>query len=187
MTRMAWALHRSLILIVAGLTLDLIIPEITPPALAESFKAKPGAWEMTLTALMAGVFVLPDVLAIMPPEQRAMFEQSMGTRSGKPTTSTSMECVTQEDLDQHRMIMEDNEEGGVQCTTKIISKSSSKFMIERICPAPRASTSQMTMEAKTAESIVGSIDMTQAGSGKVHIDITGRWLSASCAEINDDD
>jgi hypothetical protein len=85
------------------------------------------------------------------------------------------------------MIMEDNEEDGAQCTTKIISKSSSKFVIERTCPAPRASTSQMAMEAKTPERIVGSIDMTQADSGKVHIDIKGRWLSASCAEINDDD
>lgn len=54
-------------------------------------------------------------------------------------------------------------------------------------PAPRASTSQMTMEAKTPETIIGSIDMTRAGSGKVHVDIKGRWLGASCAEIKDRD
>ncbi len=43
------------------------------------------------------------------------------------------------------------------------------------------------LEAKTPETIVGSIDLTRAGSGKVHVDIKGRWLGASCAEIKDRD
>lgn len=85
------------------------------------------------------------------------------------------------------MIKEENEEDGLQCTPKVISKASSKLVIERTCPAPCASTSQMAMEAKTPKSIVGGIDMTRAGSVKVHVDIKGRWLNASCAEIKDRD
>ncbi|HSL04872.1 MAG TPA: DUF3617 domain-containing protein [Nitrospiraceae bacterium] len=187
MTRMAWVLSSSVILTVVGLTPDLIITGMATPALADSFNAKPGAWEINLTTLTTGMLIPPEVLAKMPPDQRAKIEQSMQTRSGKPMTHASKECVTQDDLDQNRMIKEENEEDGPQCTTKVISKSSSKLVIERTCPAPRASTSHMTMEAKTPESIVGSIDMTRAGSGKVHVDIKGRWLSASCAEIKDRD
>jgi hypothetical protein len=187
MIRMAWALSSSVILTVVGLTPDLIIPGMTPSALADSLNVKPGTWEMSVTTLTSGLLIPPDLLAKMPPEQRAKIEQSMQARSGKPMTHTSKECVTQQDLDQNRMIKEGNEEDGPQCTTKVISKSSSKLVIERTCPAPRASTSQMTMEAKTPESIVGSIDTTRAGSGKVHVDIKGRWLSASCAEIKDRD
>jgi len=187
MTRMVWALSSSVILTVVGLIPHPIIPGMASPALADSFNAKPGAWEMTLTTLTAGMLIPPDVLAKMPPDQRAKLEQSMQARSGKPTTHVSMECVTQNDLDQNRMIKEENEKDGLQCTTKVISKSSSKLVIERTCPAPRASTSQMAMEAKTPESIVGSIDMTRAESGKVHVDIKGRWLNASCAEIKDRD
>lgn len=109
---------------------------------------------MSLTTLTSGSLIPPDLLAKMPPEQRAKIEQSMQARSGKPMTHASEECVTQEDLDQDRMIKEENEKNGPQCMTKVISKSSSKLVIERTCPAPRASTSQMTMEAKTPESIV---------------------------------
>lgn len=101
----------------------------------------------------------------------------------KQMTHASKECVTQQDLGHNCMIKEEREDGGLQCKTQVISKSSSKLVTERACPAPRASISQMAMEAKIHESIVGSIDMTGAGSGKVHVDIQGRWLSARCAEI----
>ena len=158
-------------------------------AIAESFNAKPGAWEMSTTTLTSGLLIPPDMLAKMPPEQRAKFEQSMRARSEKPMTHTSKSCVTQEDLDQNRIIKEEEEkkEGGLQCASKVISKSSSTLVIERTCPAPRASTAKMMMEAKTPESIVGTIDMTRAESGKVHVDIKGRWLGASCAGITDRD
>ena len=187
MTRATWVFNSSVMLIILETVSDPLIPGMATPALADSFNAKPGAWEMSVTTLASGSLIPPDVLAKLPPEQRAKIEQSMQARSGKPMTHASKECVTQEDLDQNRMIKEENEEDGPQCTTTVISKSSSKLVIERTCPAPRASTSQMAMEAKTPETIVGSIDMTRAGSGKVHVDIKGHWLGASCAEIKDRD
>ncbi len=45
---------------------------------------------------------------------------------------------------------------------------------------------KMIIEAETPESIVGSIDIVQSGGGKVHGNIKGRWLGASCAGIKDD-
>ena len=189
MTRTTWSFNSSAMLIILGFVAPPIIPGMATSAMAESFNAKPGAWEMSITTLTAGTLIPPDVLAKMPPEQRAKFEQSMRARSGKPMTHTSKTCVTQEDLDQNRIIKEEEEEkeDGLQCTTKVVSKSSSKLVIDRTCPAPRASTAKMAMEAKTLENIVGSIDMTRAESGKVHVDIKGRWLGASCAEIKDRD
>ena len=188
MTRAAWAVNSSVMLISLGIVHTPIIPGMATSALAESFNAKSGAWEMSITTLTAGMLIPPDALATMPPEQRAKFEQSMQARSGQPMTRTYKACVTQEDLDQNRIIKEEEEqENELQCTMKVISKSSSKLVIERACPAPPASTSKMMMEAKTPESIVGSLDMTKAESGKVHVDIKGRWLGASCAGIEDRD
>jgi hypothetical protein len=44
----------------------------------------------------------------------------------------------------------------------------------------------MTIEAKTSENLVASIDMAQGGaSGKVHVDMKGHWLGASCAGIKE--
>lgn len=187
MARRVWILSGAVILTVVGLIPNSFIPLMTSFALADSLDVKPGAWNMSITTLTSGSLIPPDLLAKMPPEQRAKIEQSMQARSGKPMTHTSKECVTQEDLDQDRMLKEQHEDGELQCITRVVSKSSRKLVIERTCPAPRASTSQMAMEAKTPETIVGSIDMTRAGSGKVHVDIKGRWLGASCAEIKDRD
>ena len=189
MTRTTWSFNSSAMLIILGFVAPPIIPGMATSAMAESFNAKPGAWEMSTTNLTSGSLIPPDLLAKMPPEQRAKFEQSMQARSGKPMTLTSKDCVTQEDLDQNRIIKEEEEkkEDGLQCTTKVVSKSSSTLVIERTCPAPRAYTAKMMMEAKTPESIVASIDMTRAESGKVHMDIKGRWLGVSCAGITDRD
>ena len=107
----------------------------------------------------------------------------MQTRSGQPQTHVSQMCLTQKDLDQTRLIQEKNEADESQCTTKIVSKSSSKLVMGRTCPAPHASSLQMTVEAKTRESIVASIDRAREGAGKFHINIKGRWLGTSCDEI----
>ncbi len=175
---------RVLFALALGLLSSPILPWLTSEAQADSFNAKPGAWEMTFAGLATGTMIPPDVLAKMPPEQRARIEQSMQARSGKPGTHATKSCITKEDLDQNRILKEEAEdEPG--CATKVISKSSSKMVLERSCPPPHASTSRMAMETTTPESIVASIDTDRAGSGNAHIDIKGRWLGASCAGIAD--
>ena len=152
-------------------------------ALADSLNVKTGAWEMTTTTLMTGMPAPAEALAKMPPEQRAKFEKAMQARADKPSTHLTKSCVTEVDLDQDRMISSDDE---AQCTRKFISKSATKIAYEQTCEAPHASTSTVMIEAKTPESLVVSMDMVQGGaSGKVHVDIKGRWLGASCAGIKD--
>jgi hypothetical protein len=183
MTKRTWALGLFLLTMVLGLTPGPITPFMASSALADAFNAKPGAWEMTITTLTTGMPAPPDMLAKMPPEQRAKIEAMMQARAGKPSTHVLPSCITQKDLDADRIIKESDDEE--QCTQKIITKSSNRLVIERTCPAPRAATSQMTIEAKTPESIVASIDMVQGGAkGKVHVDMKGHWLRASCAGID---
>jgi Protein of unknown function (DUF3617) len=153
-------------------------------SLADALNVKPGAWEMTTTTVTAGMPAPADALAKMPAEQRAKIEQAMQARAGKANTFIAKSCVTKQDLDEDRMIKSDDE---TACKKKIISKSANKIIFERTCAAPRASTSTMTVVAKTPENMVASMDMVQGGaSGKVHVDIKGRWLGASCAGIKDD-
>ena len=172
-------------------TLGLIpisfLPGMESDARADSFNAKPGAWEMTHSGLSSGMLVPPDVLAKMPPEQRTNFEQAMQTRAGKSGSRAIKSCVTKEDLEQNRIIKGEEDEEQPECATKVLAKSAGKLVIERSCPPPRASVTRMTMEAQTPETIVANIDMERAGSGTVHIDIKGRWLGASCAGIKDGD
>lgn len=153
-----------------------------PLALADTLNAKPGAWEMTFTSQSSGSLVPADVLAKMPPEQRARVEQSMQARAGKPRIHSVKSCVTKEDLDQDRIIKDsDDDEPG--CKTSVVSKSAAKLVLTRTCPSPHASTSQVTVEAQTPESLVGSMDTDRPQAGKVHLDFKGRWIGASCAGI----
>jgi len=185
MTRTATALGASVSMIILGLIPNPIIPGMASYAFADSFNVKPGAWEMTYTTILTGSLVPPEVLEKMPPERREKFEKAMQTQSGQPKTRVSQRCLTQEDLDQNRMIKEDSEANESPCTTKIASKSSSKLVMERTCSAPHALATQITVEAKTSESLVASIERTREGAGKSHVDIKGRWLGSSCAEIKD--
>jgi Protein of unknown function (DUF3617) len=148
---------------------------------AESFRVKPGAWEMTMTTTSAGSTMPADVMAKMPPEQRAKMESAMQARSGKPRTTVHKNCVTQKDLDEHRMTKPDDD---ASCTQKIVTMTATKMVMERTCAAPKASKMTMTQEAKTPESVVMTMDMQQGGpGGKIHMEMTGRWLGASCTGI----
>ncbi|MGZ8394985.1 MAG: DUF3617 domain-containing protein [Nitrospira sp.] len=176
-----------LVIATLGLIPNFLLSGMESDARADSFNAKPGAWEMTHTGLSSGMLVPPEALAKMPPEQRANFEQAMHARAGQSGSRAIKSCVTKEDLDQNRIIKGEEDEEKPECATKVLSKSAGKLVIERSCPPPRVSVTHMTMEAPTPETIVASIDMERAGSGKVHIDIKGRWVGASCAGIKDGD
>ena len=145
---------------------------IATAAQAEAFAVKPGAWEMTTS--MSGNVIPPDVLARMPPERRAMVEQRMAQGNGQ----TRRSCMKKEDLDRdHFMRRQD-----ADCTVRTISRSPTKLVMATTCTGERASTGTMTFEAKTPESVVGSIDQERNGS-KFHIGVVGKWLGASCDGI----
>ena len=160
-----------------------LITAIPLYALADSFNAKTGAWEIATAALTKGMLVPAEALANMPPEKRAEIEKMMQARAGKPSTHVRKSCVTQEKLDQDRMISPDDEK---QCKKKIISKSANKIVIERTCPAPHAYTAKWVIEARTPETLTASMDVVQNGGGEVHVAIKGQWLGASCTGIKDD-
>jgi hypothetical protein len=100
---------------------------------------------------------------------------------------TAPSCLTKEDVAHDRIIkeMEEEEKDVMPCKVKVISKSSSKLVIDQMCPGPPASTTHLTIEARTTESIVAIGDRDQKGSGKAHMDIKGRWLGASCEGIEE--
>lgn len=152
-------------------------------ALADSFNVKPGAWEMTVTTTTSGMKPLPEPSTNITPAQRSQKEQLMKARDGKPHRMTFHSCMTKEDLNQDRIIkeMEDEDEDvAVQCKIKVLSKSSSKLVLDQLCPGPPSSTTHFTVEAKTPERIVAIGDRNDAGSGKSHLEIKGKWLGTDC-------
>lgn len=188
MRKTSWVIGQVLVVVEWGLILGLFIPMLALGARAESLNVKPGAWEMTVTSVASGMKLSPEMAANMTSAQRIQMEQMMKARDGKPHTMTVPSCVTKEDISQDRIIkeMEDEDDDAAgQCKAKVISKSSSKLVIDQICPGPPASTGHLTIEAKTLESLVATGDRNLKGSGKTHLDIKGKWLRASCEGIED--
>lgn len=149
-------------------------------AFADTFNAKPGLWEMTSTTVITGIPIPADSLAKLPPDQRARIEENLKARDGKPDMRVSNNCVTQKDLDQDMLFKTSSTD---QCVKKIIARSPTKVAFRQTCPAPAASSSLVNIEAKTPESLAASIDISQANAtGKIHIDVKGRWLSATCPQ-----
>jgi hypothetical protein len=140
---------------------------------AQSFGAKPGAWETTVT--MSGMTIPPEVLAKMPPDRRAIVEQQLSANNGQATVSKA--CITKEDLSKGFMPNPNS-----SCTVQTVSQTSTKLVMNTTCTAPVASTGTMSWEAKTPESVVGNVDQDASGR-KVHINIVGKWLGSSCEGI----
>ena len=158
----------------------------SPQTLAASFDAKPGAWQMSMKTLIVGNPLPPEALASMPPEKRAKVETAMKERAATSVTISHKACVTKEDLDKDHIIPSDKDDG--RCARKVVSRSTTRIVMEQICQEPNASTSQMTIEATTPENLSANIVRVRGdGKGKVLIDVKGFWLGPSCAGIKDDD
>jgi hypothetical protein len=141
-------------------------------AQAQSFGAKPGAWEITTT--ISGLAIPPDRLAKIPPEQRAMAEKMMAERGSQPVIHKV--CVKKEDLDRDQF----GRGSDPSCTRRTVTRTSTKLVQEVTCPGPPPTTSTATFEAKSGESVVGTADQQRGDGSKVHVGMVGRWLGASC-------
>ncbi len=149
---------------------------------AESFDIKTGTWEVTTTTTIEGMLIPKEVLAKMPPEQRAQCEQQMKARAAKPDTDMENSCITKEELDRNEILKSENP----KCTRNVVSNSGGTLEVEETCPPPQATKTHFKLEAKSPENYVGTIDIVQRDGGKVHVAMTGRWLSATCEKGVDD-
>ena len=155
---------------------------------------KPGEWEYTVTTQMAGLTqsapaqmpqIPPEQLAKLPPEQRARIEAAMkqygSMASGKPTTTTTKNCVKKEDLASFNPA-----NAPKSCKTTVTQSSSTRFEAKMICETQEMKTTgTMAAEAVSPESF--KFNMTTTGSASGHplnmtINGTGKWLSSTCTD-----
>ena len=148
---------------------------------AEPLNAKPGAWEMTVTTSGTGNVIAPDTLAKMPAERRAMVEKMMAERGGKSNTSVHTSCVKKEDLERDRFAEGKDDSA---CTRKTVSRTATKVVVATSCAGTPPRQGTFIFEAKNPETVVGTIDQ-ETGNGKFHVDVSGKWLGASCEGLVD--
>jgi hypothetical protein len=148
---------------------------------AETLDIKTGAWEVTLKTLMEGMPIPKEAMAGMSPAQRAKIEASMRAQAGQGKPHTSRSCVTRQDLDRGQLMHSDEP----NCKRKVITQNARHLEMEEVCTGPEPSKSHFKFDATSSERYTGSIDMLR-GDGKVHIDMSGRWIGATCTKGIDD-
>jgi hypothetical protein len=152
----------------------------------EPLNVKFGLWEMNNTINVTGMPAIPpDVLAKMPPEQRARMEERMKNYGGGPGRAhTYKSCFTKKKLEEG-MGFDDQKQ---QCKRKIISSSSTQLEMQVECVVENAKTSGGgKIEAQNPETIKGHMHMVIAtpngGNMESDVLISGKWVSADCGDV----
>jgi len=159
----------------------LVLTALPLVSQAATLDIKTGTWEMTLSTAMSGMPMPKEALAKMEPAQRARIEASMRAQAGQGKPHISRSCVTREDLDRGQLMRSDEP----NCKRKVITQDARHLEMEEVCTGPEPSKSHFKFDATSSERYTGSIDMLR-GDGKVHIDMSGRWIGATCTKGVDD-
>ncbi len=148
----------------------------------QPLNVKTGLWEQSVSITSNGqIPVPPDILAKLPPEERARIEARMNAQSAPKTrTRTDQGCLTQEDLNRGTLFnKEDNE-----CSQKILESSSSRLQVQYDCrQGSLTSKILLSVQAITPELVKGTATTTVTSEGHSMTsksDFSARWLSSSC-------
>jgi hypothetical protein len=160
---------RQILFAIAAVTLSSF-------AQADGFDIKTGAWEVTSATAMSGTPIPKEALDKMQPAQRAKMEAAMAARAGKTNSHTTTTCVTKQELDRGQLLKSE----GANCTRKVVAQTARHYEMEETCTGLEPWKTHAKFDAKSAESYTAVIDRQNGDRGKVHVEMTGRWLGAAC-------
>jgi hypothetical protein len=143
---------------------------------------KEGLWEITVTHSMTGMPAMPaippDVLAKLPPEQRARMEAMM---KGGPIVQK--ECITKEKLEKHSAFNVNRPE----CTRTVVSSTGSKLEMKIHCEGKQgASDGTLVVEAVGSDTTKGTMHLVTSASGaNMNIDMafSSKYLGPDCGDV----
>lgn len=161
-------------------------------ASAWSQKLAPGLWEQSMTMKSASGQIEQQMsqmqreMAKLPPDQRKMMEQMMGSRGvgmgagpGQPTTVRV--CVTPEQAARDELPQHDG-----RCKQTAMERSGNKLRFRFACSGepPTSGEGEYTFESSKAHS--GNVVINTAVQGRperMEMQTRGRWLAADCGAI----
>jgi hypothetical protein len=153
-----------------------------PLLAAEKLGAKTGLWETTTTMTMGGgampamPAIPPEMLANMPPAQRAQMEQAMQVMSGKPTTVKS--CVTEKDLEQGAFRQQAQQD--TQCTFTVVSSTAKRQETTFQCTTPTGpADGKLAVDVVDANHVKGTMQV-KAMQMSIESKFESKWLGADC-------
>jgi hypothetical protein len=148
---------------------------------ADSLDVKLGLWEVSIVTDAQGISMPKGVLDKLPPDRRAKFMAEMKKNEGRRTT-VDKSCVTAEDIRQGAFRAEEDKDPA--CKTKITAQTRTLQEATVVCTGEEPRTSHIKIQATDREHITGTVDNTTE-HGKLHVQMSGKWIGASCAGVDD--
>lgn len=150
-------------------------------AFAQSFSAKPGLWENTITTQISGA--PPMDMSRMSPEQRARIEEMMKKREAMgPREHTHRSCITKEDLERGPQF-----ERNDNCKYTVTSRSATRLAGTAQCThGEMTSSGDFMWEVSGGTSMRGVMHNTMQRNGKeqkVTVNMEGKWLGSDCGDV----
>jgi hypothetical protein len=152
---------------------------------------KEGLWETTTTRSMTGMPDPSDMLAQLPPEQRAKVEEMMKQKgmsmNGKTTVTKS--CVTKEKIEKGMAFGENKE----NCTRQFVSSTPTHVEVKFHCDESNRTDGGKTaidgtvnVDVVSSDTTKGSIHSVTNNAGHpmtMDMSFTSKYLGASCGDI----
>jgi hypothetical protein len=171
--KIAGAAFAGLLLIAAATAADLLRPNI-----------KLGLWEITASP-QGGMPTADEMLARLPPEQRAAMAAAMQAHAGMAAQPRAYkECMTPEKVARGFKAAEDTD---TTCQRNVISSSASEMRIHMDCTKPQGNiATDMHFQMTGGDRMSGTLDIVRTMGGhsmKINIVMSGKWLGADCGNI----
>jgi hypothetical protein len=156
-----------------------IAADVTP------LDVKLGEWETTMTSQglgpAIGAGIRPEVLAQMPPEQRAKMEAAL-KQANQPRPTVTRRCVSKDELSKALLLGNSQ----ASCKATLVNSTSTKQEAHVECAEKgMTSTGTILVEAQNSETIRLDIQVTALVNGqptKVSTSGTSKWISATCTD-----
>ncbi len=150
---------------------------------------RPGVWEYTTSVktksgeMEKAMAQMEQQMAMLPPEQRKMMEQTMAAqgvaKSSKPNTYKV--CVTKENAQQGFIPSSDT-----QCRQQIVRKSGNTVWFTYTCKGNPPSSGEGTYTLIGDSAYKGNMKVKTMVNGKAEImemNMKGKWLSKDCRSL----
>lgn len=156
---------------------------------AECSSLRPGVWEYTTSVktksgeMEKAMAQMEQQMAMLPPEQRKMMEQTMAAqgvaKSSKPNTYKV--CVTKENAQQGFIPSSDS-----RCRQQIVRKSGNTVWFTYTCKGNPPTSGEGTYTLIGDSAYKGNMKVKTMVNGKAEImemNMKGKWLSKDCRSL----
>jgi hypothetical protein len=152
------------------------------------FKPKEGLWEVTMTHSGGMPGMSDDMLAKLPPEQRARIEEALKQKgmSMNGNTTTVKSCVTKEKIDKGMAFSESRE----NCTHNVVSSTPNHLEMKMHCGGKDGNKFSMDgttiidgINTQTMKGTTHMVTNSDGHSSNMDLTFTSKYLGADCGTI----